>query len=201
MNGTINGLKASFNCLLDLTKSEFQRKRLEDDWKAAIWVNLIRKQINNSLSFNNIESYLNLRRIDGGVKIYATILEVSLGYDFPIEVYERDLFLTLIDLSCDYICLINDLFSLRREIKFDDVPFNGVLVLGPDIEDNMKKAIEIIYEIEKKIMKVIEEMREENWVVCETNYMNQVLNYADQIINLCAGGFKSHRVSRYDSNI
>ena len=76
----------------------------------------------------DLETYLRMRRITGGILVDLDLIEVVEGLRLPPEVREHNIVRALARTSNNVACWANDLFSLNKELECGDV-HNLVVVL------------------------------------------------------------------------
>ena len=90
----------------------------------------------------DIETYLRMRRITGGILVDLDLIEVIEGLRLPFEVREHHTVRALARTSNNVACWANDLFSLKKELKCGDV-HNLVIVLRHAEGLTLQEAVDL----------------------------------------------------------
>jgi germacradienol/geosmin synthase len=88
--------------------------------------------------------YVEMRRRTFGSDLTMSLSRLSHGQSVPPELYRTRPVQTIEHAATDYCCLINDVFSYRKEIEFEGELNNGVLVVRNFLDCTEERAFEIV---------------------------------------------------------
>lgn len=121
---------------------DFFAKSLKNLFAAAVW------EFHNAGNgkIPDVDQYLRLRQYLGAARVATDLIEPTEQIFLPTHVLEHPSIQSLIELSCNAICISNDLFSLSKEQAHGDA-HNLVTVLqqakGITQEETIVQAAEI----------------------------------------------------------
>jgi 5-epi-alpha-selinene synthase len=94
----------------------------------------------------DLESYLRMRPLTGGLSIITELMEIIEGRHLPQEVREHPTVSRTTEASHNIVCWANDVLSLEKEIEHNEVN-NLILVLhhnrGLDLQQATYQAVEM----------------------------------------------------------
>jgi germacradienol/geosmin synthase len=116
------------------------RAAVEAMFDATVWelTNHIQNRIPDPVD------YLEMRRDAFGSDLTMSLARLRHGRRIPAEVYRTGTMRSLENSAADYSCLVNDLFSYRKEIEFEGELHNCVLVVRNFLMCDQDAAIEIV---------------------------------------------------------
>ena len=88
--------------------------------------------------------YVEMRRRTFGSDLTMSLSRLSHGQVVPPELYRTRPVQTIEHAATDYCCLLNDVFSYRKEIQFEGELNNGVLVVRNFLDCTEERAFEIV---------------------------------------------------------
>ena len=88
--------------------------------------------------------YVEMRRRTFGSDLTMSLSRLSHGRVVPPELYRTRPVQAIEHAATDYCCLINDVFSYRKEIEFEGELNNGVLVVRNFLDCTEERAFEIV---------------------------------------------------------
>ncbi|HEX6708876.1 MAG TPA: hypothetical protein VF068_00970 [Rubrobacter sp.] len=114
---------------------------IEEHFASTIW-----EATNRSLGITpDIDSYVRMRPVTGGLNIDTQFIEIAEHAYPPPEIWRKDSVRRVVLASNNAVCWANDIFSLEKEIRRNDV-HNLVLILqqeqGLTLQAALDRAIE-----------------------------------------------------------
>jgi len=91
--------------------------------------------------------YVEMRRRTFGSDLTMSLCRLSHGRTVPPHVYRTRTVSNLESAAADYACLLNDVFSYRKEIEFEGELHNGVLVVQTFLGCNHDRAMHIVNDL------------------------------------------------------
>ncbi|GGK49078.1 terpene synthase [Planomonospora parontospora subsp. parontospora] len=88
--------------------------------------------------------YLEMRRRTFGSDMTMSLARLAPGRHIPAGLYRTREFLGMADAAQDYACLVNDLFSYRKEIQFEGELHNAVLVVQTFFDCDPQQGVAIV---------------------------------------------------------
>ncbi|MBG0832631.1 germacradienol/geosmin synthase [Planomonospora sp. ID67723] len=88
--------------------------------------------------------YIEMRRMTFGSDMTMNLARLAPGRRIPAELYRTREFLGMANAAQDYACLVNDLFSYRKEIQFEGELHNGVLVMQTFFDCDPQEGVAIV---------------------------------------------------------
>lgn len=89
----------------------------------------------------DIESYIRMRPLTGGLSIVTELIEIIEGYHLPAEVREHAAVRRLSGASHNIACWANDIISLAKELRCGEVN-NLVVVLSNEFDLTLQEAVD-----------------------------------------------------------
>lgn len=91
--------------------------------------------------------YVEMRRRTFGSDLTMSLCRISHGRTVPPEIYRSRPVFSLENSAVDYACLLNDVFSYRKEIQYEGEIHNGVLVVGTFLDCSPDTAMALTAEL------------------------------------------------------
>jgi 5-epi-alpha-selinene synthase len=115
---------------------------IEEHFASTVW-----EATNRSLGITpDIDSYVRMRPVTGGLNIDTQFIEIAENAYPPPKIWRNDTVLRMVLASNNAVCWANDIFSLEKEIRRNDV-HNLVLILqqeqGLTLQAALERAIEM----------------------------------------------------------
>ena len=88
--------------------------------------------------------YIEMRRDTFGSQLTMSLARLRHGDRVPEEVFRTGVMRSLDNSASDYGCLVNDLFSYRKELEFEGELHNAVLVVRNFLSCDQDSAIRIV---------------------------------------------------------
>lgn len=104
--------------------------------------------------------YIELRRKTFGSDLTMALCQLKPHRDIPPELYAGRELSGMTAAAQDYACLLNDLFSYRKEIEFEGEVHNGVLVMQHFFGCSAQEAMGIVNDLMTARLKQFEHIRD-----------------------------------------
>ncbi|CAG8448497.1 8377_t:CDS:1 [Gigaspora rosea] len=141
---------------------------------------------------NSVEEYIKIRRNSGAVMTSFNLIEPLLGIQISYDNLELQ---NLMNYCNDHICLINDLYSLKKELIEGDVD-NIVIVLRRLHQSSLQEAINYTVELINRRMTQIQDIANKFNLENEQN----INKYVNALLDVVVGSFYWHKLSgRYST--
>ncbi|GAA4196968.1 germacradienol/geosmin synthase [Microbispora amethystogenes] len=88
--------------------------------------------------------YLEMRRATFGSRMTMSLARLAPGRVIPEEIILTREFLGMTDAAQDYACLLNDLFSYRKEIRYEGELHNAVLVMSTFLDCPPQEGVTVV---------------------------------------------------------
>jgi germacradienol/geosmin synthase len=88
--------------------------------------------------------YVEMRRATFGSEFTMALCRLARGDVLPEELFHTRTMSSLAHCAQDFCCLMNDLFSYRKEIQFEGEIHNGVLVVQKFLDCGLPEAISVV---------------------------------------------------------
>jgi germacradienol/geosmin synthase len=149
--------------------------------------------------------YIEMRRGSFGADLTMSLARLRHSERVPDEVYRTGTMRSLDNSAADYGCLINDLFSYRKEIEFEGELHNCVLVVRNFLNIGQEPAIAIVGDLMNSRMRQFQHVVNAEIPVMAADFdldeeAREVLGrYVKELENWTAGVLNWHRnTRRYD---
>lgn len=119
------------------------RSAIEKMLNATLWE--LANQIHNRIP--DPVDYLEMRRDTFGSDLTMSLARLRHGDRVPADVYRTGTMRSLDNSAADYACLVNDLYSYRKEIEFEGELHNCVLVVRNFLNCGQDAAIDIVADL------------------------------------------------------
>lgn len=107
----------------------------------------------------DVESYVRMRPLTGGLSIVTELVELLEGTHLPTEVRENPAVGRLTETSHNIVCWANDILSLKKELKCSEVN-NLVVVLRESGGLTLQEAVDLAAEMHDAEVRVFVEHQE-----------------------------------------
>jgi germacradienol/geosmin synthase len=97
--------------------------------------------------------YIEMRRRTFGSDLTIALCRIGHGKAVPPEIYRSRPIQSLENCAMDYGCMINDIFSYRKEIEFEGETHNCVLVVQNFLDVDRDRALEVVSDLMTARMK------------------------------------------------
>jgi germacradienol/geosmin synthase len=91
--------------------------------------------------------YIEMRRWAFGADLTMSLNRLSHGQTVPEEIYRTRTIRNMENSAADYACLLNDLFSYRKEIEYGGELHNCVLVVQNFLDCDMNRAMGVVSDL------------------------------------------------------
>ncbi|MGH3734774.1 MAG: terpene synthase family protein, partial [Micromonosporaceae bacterium] len=91
--------------------------------------------------------YIEMRRRTFGSDMTMSLSRISHGGAVPAEIYRTRTVQNLENSAVDYACLLNDLFSYRKEIEYEGELHNAVLVVRNFLDCDTERALSVVTDL------------------------------------------------------
>ncbi|ADB33283.1 Terpene synthase metal-binding domain protein [Kribbella flavida DSM 17836] len=149
--------------------------------------------------------YLEMRRRTFGSDLTMSLCRIGHGRTVPPEIYRTRPIRALESAAADYACLLNDVFSYRKEIQYEGELHNGVLVVRNFLDCDLSTAFAVVNELMTARMRQFEQLVAVDLPVLFDDYelgddVRRVLTgYAEELQNWMSGILVWHAgCRRYD---
>jgi germacradienol/geosmin synthase len=149
--------------------------------------------------------YLEMRRRTFGSDLTMSLCRIGHGRTVPPRIYRTRPIRALENAAADYACLLNDVFSYRKEIQYEGELHNGVLVVRNFLDCDLPTAFETVNALMTARMRQFEQLVAVDLPVLFDDYdlddnARRVLNgYAEELQNWMSGILVWHQgCGRYD---
>ncbi|GAA3544534.1 germacradienol/geosmin synthase [Amycolatopsis ultiminotia] len=88
--------------------------------------------------------YVQMRRRTFGSDLTMSLCRIGHGRSVPPEIYRTRVIQAIEHSAADYACLVNDVFSYRKEIEYEGELHNAVLVVRSFLDVGPDRAFEIV---------------------------------------------------------
>ena len=119
------------------------RRAVEDMTGSWLWE--LANQVQNRIP--EPVDYIEMRRRTFGSDLTMSLSRISHGRTVPPEVYGSRTLQALENSAADFACLLNDVFSYRKEIEFEGEIHNAVLVVGHFFGCGAPEALRIVADL------------------------------------------------------
>lgn len=149
--------------------------------------------------------YLETRRRTFGSDLTMALTRIGHGKAVPPGIYRTRPIQSMENAAADYACMMNDVFSYRKEIEFEGELHNMVLVTRNFLDIDQERAIEVVNELMTARMRQFEHvLAVEMPSMFEEFQLDQtaratLLGYAEELKSWMSGILGWHEgVRRYD---
>jgi germacradienol/geosmin synthase len=146
--------------------------------------------------------YLEMRRRTFGSDLTMGLARVTHGQSLPPEIYQTTSMRELEWSATDYSCLVNDVFSYRKEIEFEGEVANAVLVIRQFLDCTPVQALDIALDLLHARQAQFELIAETELPVLEKEFelspegRDGLSAYVNQLRDWMAGVCHWHRETR-----
>lgn len=146
--------------------------------------------------------YVEMRRVTFGSDLTMNLARLS--HSLPLEVSRSTPVSSMEAAASDYVCLLNDIVSYRKEIEFEGSVNNGVLVVRNFLGCAQDRAIEIANDLMTARIRQFEHIVARELPTLSQDFgveREALTRYAEQLQDWMAGVHNWHRsVRRYDED-
>ncbi|WP_432937568.1 terpene synthase family protein [Kribbella sp. CA-253562] len=149
--------------------------------------------------------YLEMRRRTFGSDLTMSLCRIGHGRTVPPRIYRTRPIRALENAAADYACLVNDVFSYRKEIQYEGELHNGVLVVRNFLDCDLPTAFATVNALMTARMRQFEQLVAVDLPVLFDDYelddaSRRVLTgYAEELQNWMSGILVWHQgCGRYD---
>ncbi|MDT8915902.1 terpene synthase family protein [Amycolatopsis sp. PS_44_ISF1] len=146
--------------------------------------------------------YLEMRRKTFGSDLTMSLCRIGHGRAVPPEIYRTRVVQAIEHSAMDYACLLNDLFSYRKEIQYEGELHNAVLVVRNFLDVGEQRAFEVVADLMAARMREFRHTVEVALPVLFTEYdldegaRRTLLGYTEELKNWLAGILNWHEGCR-----
>nr|WP_184784647.1 germacradienol/geosmin synthase [Amycolatopsis jiangsuensis] len=171
------------------------RTAIEDMTESWLWelVNQTQNRIPDPID------YVEMRRRTFGSDLTMSLCRLGHGRAVPPEIYRTRVVQAVEHSAIDYACLVNDVFSYRKEIEYEGELHNAVLVVRSFLDVPQERAFEVVADL---ISARLDEFRHATEVGLPSLFADHDLDsaaretltgYAEELRNWLAGIVNWHR--------
>jgi germacradienol/geosmin synthase len=124
------------------TRREFRRS-VDDMFDSWVWE--VAGQIQNRVP--DPVDYLEMRRATFGSDLTMDLARLKPARPLLSELFRTRELLGLVLAAQDYGCMVNDLFSMRKEIQYEGEVHNWVLVVGNFLDCGQAEAVDVVHRL------------------------------------------------------
>jgi 5-epi-alpha-selinene synthase len=135
------GERLRVNVLSDVWMRRFVRT-VRGHLEATLWEATNRRR----LIVPELDSYVRMRPMTGGLSIVTELVEIVEGVHLPAEVREHRTVVRLTEASHNVVCWANDILSLAKELRTGEVN-NLIVVLRGEYGLTLQQAIDLAAEM------------------------------------------------------
>ncbi len=103
--------------------------------------------------------YVEMRRQTFGSALTMTLTRMAHGLSLPPEMFHHRVMQSLEYAACDYICLMNDVFSYQKELEFEGEAHNGILAVRDFLGCGSDDAVKVVNDLMTARMRQFERVQ------------------------------------------
>jgi germacradienol/geosmin synthase len=143
----LNALETALADLWSRTTATMARDFRQQFRKAIVdmlesWVWELANQVQNRIP--DPIDYVEMRRKTFGSELTMSLCRIGHGRTVPPEIYRTRTIQAIEHSAMDYACLLNDVFSYRKEIQYEGELHNAVLVVRNFLDVGEQEAFEVV---------------------------------------------------------
>jgi germacradienol/geosmin synthase len=149
--------------------------------------------------------YQEMRRRTFGSELTMSLCRIAHGNLLPPELYRTRTMRGLDNSAADYACLMNDVFSYRKEIEFEGELNNGVLVIQRFLEISPEAAMQVAADLMAARLQQFERIAADELPILFKDFslspeaVQKLRGYVDELRDWMAGILAWHRgTERYE---
>jgi germacradienol/geosmin synthase len=149
--------------------------------------------------------YIEMRRKTFGSDLTMSLSRIGHGNALPDAVYRSRPVLSMEVAAADFACLLNDVFSYRKEIEFEGEIHNAVLVVGNFLDCGPQEAMDVVGDLMAARMQEFQHVTETQLPALFDEFAlddaarTALLGYAQELRDWLAGILTWHEgCHRYD---
>ncbi len=201
----VNALERALGDLWARTTATFD-PRARETFRATIekmigsWIWELENQFQNRIP--EPIDYIEMRRKTFGSDLTMSLSRLSHGTTVPPEIYRSRPILAMENAAADAACMMNDVYSYRKEIQYEGEIHNAVLVVQNFLDCDAPTAMRIVNDLMESRMRQFEHVVSlelpalfEDFDL-DTEARTTLLHYADELKNWLAGILHWHEYCR-----
>lgn len=144
--------------------------------------------------------YLNFRQYSIGMGSYGDLIDPSINYALPVDIYNHPIIQRCKKLLALIIVIQNDFASLKKELEIETELFNIIFILRHQYKISYQEACTEAMRIHDEYVKELDDLRAS--LPDFSPYQNEAYNYVYHIklqISGCANWYYNSGTNRYET--